>query len=245
MKRLIIYLLLICISLPLFSKSLITNISVNNGKDSLNDNKFYGSAALGYSKEKFFTLIAAELNQHETTFSLFSRWKVGKQTDTRISQYEELRFRETRDMFSVLSFANIYYYYGISSTYSIGSAISFTFENKGSIRLGTNLVGGVYAKASTINYIDDIIASVSPFALIDLYLSFYDKVHLQAELSTGSMFYLPTNFAYDLTLMTNIAITKALSLGFSIRTGLADNFTETLFSNRYDYSVFINWENEL
>lgn len=245
MKRLIIYLLLICISLPLFSKSLITNISVNNGKDSLNDNKLYGSAALGYSKEKFFTLIASELNQHETTFSLFSRWKVGKQTDTRISQYEALRFRETRDMFSVLSFANIYYYYGISSTYSIGSAISFTFENKGSIRLGTNLVGGVYAKASTINYIDDIIASVSPFALIDLYLSFYDKVHLQAELSTGSMFYLPTNFAYDLTLMTNIAITKALSLGFSIRTGLADNFTETLFSNRYDYSVFINWENEL
>lgn len=245
MKRLIIYLLLICISLPLFSKSLITNISVNNGKDSLNDNKLYGSAALGYSKEKFFTLIASELNQHETTFSLFSRWKVGKQTDTRISQYEALRFRETRDMFSVLSFANIYYYYGISSTYSIGSAISFTFENKGSIRLGTNLVGGVYAKASTINYIDGIIASVSPFALIDLYLSFYDKVHLQAELSTGSMFYLPTNFAYDLTLMTNIAITKALSLGFSIRTGLADNFTETLFSNRYDYSVFINWENEL
>ena len=245
MKKIIIFLLLICISLPLFSKSLITNISINNGKDSIHDNTIYGSAALGYSKEKMLTLIAAELNQHETTFSLFSRWKVGKQIDTRISQYEGLRFRESRDMFSVLSFANIYYYYGISSTYSLGSAISFTFENKGNIRLGTNLVLGIYAKASQINYIDGLVASVSPFALINLYLSFYDKVHLQAELSTGSLFYLPTNFAYDLTLMTNIAIANNFSIGCSIRTGLADNFTETLFSNRYDYSVFINWENNL
>lgn len=245
MKRIVILILLVALSLPLFSKSLITNISINSGKDSLNDNQIYGSLALSYSKEKFLTLIAAEQNQHETTLSIFSRWKVGKQTDTRISQYESLRFRETRDMFSILSFANMYFYYGISSTYSIGSAMSFTFENKGNIRLGTDLVFGIYTKASTIKYIDGFIASVSPFALIDLYLNFYDRVHLQAELSTGSMFYLPTNFAYDLTLMTNIAITKALSLGFSIRTGLADNFTETLFSNRYDYSVFINWENTL
>ena len=76
----------------------------------------------------------------------------------------------------------------------------------------------------------------------NLYLSLYDKVYLQSQISTGSLFYLPSNFAYDFTLMASVAISNSLSLGFSLRTGLADSFAETFFSNRYDYSVFINWE---
>lgn len=241
-KLLLLIILLIATLAPIYSSQLITNVALSSGKDTLNDNSFFGSAALCYAKEKRQNFIAAELNEHETTFTIFSRWKIGKQTDTRITHYENLRFKESRDMFSILSFGNIYYYYGISSTYSLGAAIAFTFENKGNIRLGTNLFGGAYVKTSRINYIDNLVTSFAPFAVINLYLSLYDKVYLQSQISTGSLFYLPSNFAYDFTLMASVAISNSLSLGFSLRTGLADSFAETFFSNRYDYSVFINWE---
>ena len=242
MKKLLILLLLLLVSLPIFSKSIITNVSINSGKDTINDNKIYGSTALSYSTDKYLAVLASELKEHETTISLLSRWKIGKQTDLRINQYENLRFRESRDMFSILAFSNMYFYYGISSTYSLGAAIAFTFENKGNIRLGTNLFGGAYVKTSRINYIDNLVTSFATFAVINLYLSLYDKVYLQSQISTGSLFYLPSNFAYDFTLMASVAISNSLSLGFSLRTGLADSFAETFFSNRYDYSVFINWE---
>ena len=99
MKKLLILLLLLLVSLPIFSKSVITNVSINSGKDTINDNKIYGSTALSYSTDKYLAVLASELKEHETTISLLSRWKIGKQTDLRISQYENLRFRESRDMF--------------------------------------------------------------------------------------------------------------------------------------------------
>ncbi len=242
MKKLIILFLLLFATLtPIFSSQLVTNVALSSGKDTLNDNTFFGSAALCYAKEKRQHFIAAELNEHETTFTFFSRWKIGKQTDTRITHYENLRFKESRDMFSILSFGNAYYYYGISSTYSLGTAISFSFENKGPIRLGTNLMAGAYTKASIINYINNPIVSIAPFALINVYLDFYNRFYFQTEVSTGSIFYLPTNFAYDLTFLIDASITDNLSVGCSITTGLADSFAETAFSNRYSYTIFVNW----
>lgn len=240
-KLLLLIILLIATLAPIYSSQLITNVALSSGKDTLNDNSFFGSTALCYAKEKRQNFIAAELKEHETTFTIFSRWKIGKQTDTRITHYENLRFKESRDMFSILSFGNAYYYYGVSSTYSLGTAISFSFENKGPIRLGTNLLAGVYTKASIINYINNPVVSIAPFALVDIYLDFYNRFYFQAKVSTGSLFYLPTNFAYDLTFLIDASITDNLSVGCSITTGLADSFAETAFSNRYSYTVFVNW----
>ena len=104
-----------------------------------------------------------------------------------------------------------------------------------------DVMAGIYGKMSIINDVKNPVFSVAPFALIDVYLSFYDKVRLQTELTTGSIFYLPTNFAYELTFMLNVELMKDLSIGASLTTGLADNFTETFFSNRFEYSTFVNW----
>ena len=240
-KLLLLIILLIATLAPIYSSQLITNVALSSGKDTLNDNSFFGSAALCYAKEKRQNFIAAELNEHETTFTIFSRWKIGKQNDTRYTHYENLRFKESRDMFAILSFGNIYYYYGISSTYSLGTSISFSFENKGPVRLGTNVMGGVYSKASIINYINNPVVSFSPFALVNVYLDFYNRFYFQTEISTGSLFYLPSNFAYELTFLVDVSITDNLSIGCSLRTGIADSFAETAFSNRYSYTVFVNW----
>ena len=240
-KLLLLVSLLIATLAPIYSSQLISNVALSTGKDTLNDNTIYGSTALCYAKEKRQNFIAAELNEHETTFTIFSRWKLGKQNDTRYTHYENLRFKESRDMFAILSFGNIYYYYGISSTYSLGTAISFSFENKGPIRLGTNVMGGVYSKASIINYINNPVVSFAPFALVNVYLDFYNRFYFQTEISTGSLFYLPSNFAYELTFLVDASITDNLSVGCSITTGLADSFAETAFSNRYSYTVFVNW----
>ena len=241
MKKLMLFIIMLVALTPVFADQLIINGALSTGKDTLNNNPVFGSVAVGYTKDKRMSILAAEMKGQETTFSLLAKWNIGRQTDTRISQYEQLRYIESRDMFSLFSFTSAYFYYDVSSSYSNGLAMAFTFENKGDIRLGTNLVAGIYGKMSIINDVKNPVFSVAPFALIDVYLSFYDKVRLQTELTTGSIFYLPTNFAYELTFMLNVELMKDLSIGASLTTGLADNFTETFFSNRFEYSTFVNW----
>ena len=45
-KLLLLIILLIATLAPIYSSQLITNVALSSGKDTLNDNSFFGSAAL-------------------------------------------------------------------------------------------------------------------------------------------------------------------------------------------------------
>ena len=114
MKKLMLFIIMLVALTPVFADQLIINGALSTGKDTLNNNPVFGSVAVGYTKDKRMSILAAEMKGQETTFSLLAKWNIGRQTDTRISQYEQLRYIESRDMFSLFSFTSAYFYYDVS-----------------------------------------------------------------------------------------------------------------------------------